>query len=104
MGHIYSCNTHESLRLYLSSVQKIRSDSAPYHRNFSKSRPHLQAFDDPPSSEENSIETSANAVASNDAPIGTESWNEGFYDESRIFKEVGTDPELPFFVWGTLKP
>ena len=93
------------LRLYLSSanvIQKIRSDSAPYHRSFSKSRSHLQAFDDQLASGESSLETSEYADAREDAPIGTEFWNEGFYDESRIVKEVGTDPEPPFFVWGTL--
>ena len=62
---------------------------------------YLQAFDDQPSSGEESLETTE-ADARKGAPIGTESWNEGLYNESRIVNEVGTDPELPFFVWGTL--
>ena len=83
------------------SFKRYEVTLPPNHRNFSKSRPHLQAFDDQPSSGEKFLETSE-ADARKGAPIGTESWNEGFYNESRSVNEVGTDPELPFFVWGTL--
>ena len=48
---------------------------------------YLQALDDQPSTGEISIETSE-ADAREDAPVGTESWNEGFYDQSRIVKAI----------------
>ena len=71
----------------LMSFKRYEVTLSPNHRNFSKSRPHLQAFDDQPSSGEISIETSE-ADAREDAPVGTESWNEGFYDQSRIVKVI----------------
>lgn len=86
------CIAHESLNVCLSSInviQKTQSDTkSPYHGHFSKSRPDLQASDDPPASGENFFQTSANADPGEDAPTWTESLNEGFYDESRVVKAI----------------
>lgn len=70
------------------SSKRHKATLSPYHRHFSKSRPDLQASDDPPVSGENFFQTSANADPGEDAPTGTESLNEGFYDESRLVKTI----------------